>query len=1832
MTSIEKDSFYQSIVEALKPTTSNQDLNRTLYNFQNQINAFIFTRYTLNDVPEIFRSIWKLLLSAAGNSSSTTRLASYRAAGAFLTRVTPYYPDKIHESFSDVTLMATIDVKSSAIIASSFAFISKYIATPFMKKFINQTPVFHHFSSNDPVFSEHLPTIISNLGHLGNDWLKNLLQFFLEKIDESTTASRYLIKAVTAIVGHNPRFFIRHIIDWMKTSSKENLKKKDDENDLEIDKKYISLFTFFISGHQKSIEDVDLYCFAKSASLLLNSNPNLTDIDSSFQMLSTPSNSFRVVVNDNNSTDDNSNKSIKITVIKTNLKLEDNSTVVDDENEKVEITIETEKLIRRPSFYMINLPLESLKPSPDDSNLVLGAKFKSISQYYTGQRIRQIDNEDRTLEVFDIYEPYLKRDYNETRSSALQGLALCINKFIEKVPSEKLKTPLQQILLAETISWFHSFDILRIIRNIQDYRLFIDKLGVDLFVLLLKQLIGFCFCDHESLSNESTLVLSDIVTMANLDIIVQAIHDKTDFFDSSSLKHSVSTMSAIIEKVNKIVCERKNIEYDDTFTLDNTDLYQKAYNRIPSIDFYSTQLIEASPLYFDNLVCLSEILHFFSIYKAKDMNKFKTVLNAAIFIILSTVEVISGQTVIVPDTLIQFINSAKYSNKSVVDPNNSPLISSPLSASASSSEIPRTSLQASSTLSDAARESLDSFKLIVQQDIFHKNIDIITESFSSNDYKSFIMPMKSALLCCFLYISPYDGFFLANVSHQLFPILCSKYYNNKWISFEENQHNKVLANIPRFLRYINDLHIHAEWCKICLKKIDIATTDDNYLTIVDFLAEIALNYFKTTIGTDPYLAAIFCQFLYGIHYGNASTVIQKYFDQVYKNTGDKKFFIKIAELYPESVELWPTSFEGITINPKETNEKKDEENDEKNKITLDELISKSKEIELNGIKIENIYKIENDQIQQLFEEIVKRDNLILLKQILSIADDRKIKLDLKLENTEDLLDYTKNAITIVVDYIARNKIKLSYKTFKNLTEHYLNQKRGAGATSFCSFEDDENENIEHDEGDLYLRFCLNNLRTIWGPYCTSLIEDDPSKLLDFLLKSKKIKKREVISLLCLVHKENIQFDLQSLYKLSVNLLLPSDSSKEAQNGELLGTGIKQISISRYRILLLFLAVIIQQIHFYFRKTNFLNPSSIVTLEFAHKFIQQISPDFERLPVEILSYLFLILAQTIPIDNDCVLFIWRLFMLCSCTQPGAVTFSTTQVLMTSYSTAVSTNIPSRSTPYGHLHQILIGLSSNTRLVGKNYVFGLADIILPCLQSKLPSRIMTGLRLVEQTCLSVAPSAMSYFIQKAIEVVIKKYRYILYYLPTTSEQVYRTFMSFLLKKNAAAQQQFFFHYLPDFTFISPHSGGFNISIAFYPAVFSLITPANCDNFAKIYQYICETLFKFPLGFTYALKSLIQYMKKLGEDERESVLVDQFVNWLKIVKDAKNRSSSYSEFNPEKENIKLFKTRSECNQIEPPPIQQATTQTHPHKEEKKRIKVSTSSSSLHDLEKQSSQRPSTPIAKKPKAKGFSILSLWGKKKDEKQPDAKEEAKKDETKKNEAKSEDNVITNEIDNENAAVEDVNAVKDIEVDMENISNENNVENVGETENETEGSESFNSSTEPLQSSSVNLTATASSSSSGTGDNQHPKPKKRPRRISNITKTYLTSFHQFYFGYTFCTNYKLTKQVGEWIDTCLIFMSPSKTFSILVFNLIRNIKFGVVYPNILKLFIENRDDEELNEMFDGIIDLPRCECHKVALKLFKTCDRYKEMIDLASFDQDCDESNKIIEELKCYLRA
>jgi hypothetical protein len=138
-----------------------------------------FRRLTDSDVEGALTIVWKFLLFAAANPSSSIRLSAYQTTGSFLLQLTPYFPVQIQRTFSHVSMLTTIDLKSSAIIASAFAFISRGIAFPFLGDFLDSTPVFHHFAISDPIFSEHLSSIVANLGNLGLDWYHTLLHSFL---------------------------------------------------------------------------------------------------------------------------------------------------------------------------------------------------------------------------------------------------------------------------------------------------------------------------------------------------------------------------------------------------------------------------------------------------------------------------------------------------------------------------------------------------------------------------------------------------------------------------------------------------------------------------------------------------------------------------------------------------------------------------------------------------------------------------------------------------------------------------------------------------------------------------------------------------------------------------------------------------------------------------------------------------------------------------------------------------------------------------------------------------------------------------------------------------------------------------------------------------------------------------------------------------------------------------------------------------------------------------------------------------------------------------------------------------------------------------------------------------------------------------------------------------------------------------------------------------------------------------------------------------------------------------------------------------------------------
>jgi hypothetical protein len=255
------------------------DLNGFLYKFRREVTAAQFKKYSEAERPERFRQVWQFLLTTAGHASSTIRLASHRATGSFLTHIVPHFPDVMLGTFADVAGLTKFDPKSSAVIASSFAFLSTFVARPFLPRSLNTMAIVEHFASPDVTFAEGLPGIISKLGHLGVDWLTHLLRNCLRHIEDAS--ARFVIKAVSAIIGHDAAVFLNEVLDFVGDRIAENL----------------ALLSFLICTYGASIADVDLIRVAVTAVTILgNADSCPPDLDCSLQLLSVESPSFHLSI------------------------------------------------------------------------------------------------------------------------------------------------------------------------------------------------------------------------------------------------------------------------------------------------------------------------------------------------------------------------------------------------------------------------------------------------------------------------------------------------------------------------------------------------------------------------------------------------------------------------------------------------------------------------------------------------------------------------------------------------------------------------------------------------------------------------------------------------------------------------------------------------------------------------------------------------------------------------------------------------------------------------------------------------------------------------------------------------------------------------------------------------------------------------------------------------------------------------------------------------------------------------------------------------------------------------------------------------------------------------------------------------------------------------------------------------------------------------------------------------------------------------------------------------------------------------------------------------
>lgn len=527
-----------------------------------------------------FKNIWKSLLITSANSSSTIRLASYKATGIFLTKITPYYPNEVCKSFSEIALEATITAHNSAIIASSFAYITRFIAPLYLEKFLKSTPVFHHFSFVDPSFSEYIAQIITNSEHLGKDWLKILLHSLLERIESNE--NRHLSKAVAAIVNHDPYVMFNELVDFII----ENNKPQDKPTVL---LNHLSLLAYVLSNIEGKTNKLELFEIAEaSVSILSRPNRTVVESDSAFQILGIENRSFSVNITNNQEI--------------LNIEIKNN-----DETKTASTSFNMNDFKDSPALYVMPLPIEILLPKETDGPSVVNAKIITLGRI--ANTITDTKELDKILNVLIV-------DSNtgvvETSVSVNNAISKSIRNIVKHASIEVLSKLIKNVIFVEKMSWYRALSMLKIIDNI-NVKVFIERIGRPIYNDILEIVCNFCYERNESLYITASNLLAKIVSKQDIPFVCSVLAHNNSFFSGTQLQRTLLAFNKILTKFNE---------------------------PIPEISAYADAVTECSEYFDDDLNVLSSIFEFLALSKSPSNEKIRDI---AMNICKSYITTISGE-------------------------------------------------------------------------------------------------------------------------------------------------------------------------------------------------------------------------------------------------------------------------------------------------------------------------------------------------------------------------------------------------------------------------------------------------------------------------------------------------------------------------------------------------------------------------------------------------------------------------------------------------------------------------------------------------------------------------------------------------------------------------------------------------------------------------------------------------------------------------------------------------------------------------------------------------------------------------------------------------------------------------------------------------------------------------------------------------------------------------------------------------------------------------------------------------------------------------------------
>ena len=130
----------------LQETEEPNQISRVIYKFQTKLKPFLFSKLDDESIVNNFDCVWRIFFQCTANKSVSVRNATYSAVSYFLTSFIIFYPKQLINSFIKIVNEPKLESSDlSLLLISLFAFITNFICPLKLQKFLDLTPIFHHF-------------------------------------------------------------------------------------------------------------------------------------------------------------------------------------------------------------------------------------------------------------------------------------------------------------------------------------------------------------------------------------------------------------------------------------------------------------------------------------------------------------------------------------------------------------------------------------------------------------------------------------------------------------------------------------------------------------------------------------------------------------------------------------------------------------------------------------------------------------------------------------------------------------------------------------------------------------------------------------------------------------------------------------------------------------------------------------------------------------------------------------------------------------------------------------------------------------------------------------------------------------------------------------------------------------------------------------------------------------------------------------------------------------------------------------------------------------------------------------------------------------------------------------------------------------------------------------------------------------------------------------------------------------------------------------------------------------------------------------------------------